>query len=216
VSGVDVILKVEDDLRKDRENKEALVDALLVQEILSSVIHYFASNLLSAEERRAIVNLIVEAIIDCDLNYGEKATIKWADGFKWRQETLNKDLALFMELGMDIKVMVATRLAALKQERLNPQRVESLRAENPERERLLGLYEGMVVPKPEGFVFNGATSFKGLHKIYKRVLAAVDRMLGDIHDQQLGFVLLETISREHVEYNHMLSNVARLPISRYR
>jgi hypothetical protein len=41
VSGVEAILKVEDDLRKDRENKEALVDALLVQEILSSVIHYF-------------------------------------------------------------------------------------------------------------------------------------------------------------------------------
>jgi hypothetical protein len=46
VSGVEAILKVEDDLRKDRENKEALVDALLVQEILSSVIHYFSSSTL--------------------------------------------------------------------------------------------------------------------------------------------------------------------------
>jgi hypothetical protein len=90
---------------------------------------------------------------------------------------------------MDIKVMAATRLNALKHDRLNPQRVESLRADNPERERLLGLCEGMVVPKPEGFIPNGATSFKGLHKVYKRVHAAVDRMLGDIHDQQLGFVL---------------------------
>jgi hypothetical protein len=66
---MEAILKVEDDLRKDGKNKEALVDALLVQEILSSVIHYFASDLLSAEERQAIV----DPIIDCDRNYGEKA-----------------------------------------------------------------------------------------------------------------------------------------------
>jgi hypothetical protein len=111
LSGVEAILKVEDNLRKDRENKEALVDALLVQEILSLVIHYFSSDLLSAEERQAIIDLIVEAIIDCDLNYGEKAAIKWGDGFKWRKETLDKDLALFMESGMDIKIMAATRLA---------------------------------------------------------------------------------------------------------
>jgi hypothetical protein len=193
VSGVEAILKVEDDIRKDRENKEALVDALLVQEILSSVIHYFASELLSAEERQAIVDLIVEAIINCDLNYEEKAAIKWGDGFKWRQETLDKDLALFMESGMDIKIMAATRLTALKHNRLNSQRVESLRADNPERERLLRLCEGMVVLKPEGFVPDGATSSKGLHKVYKRVHAAVDRMLGDIHDQQLGFVLHENV-----------------------
>ena len=64
--------------------------------------------------------------------------------------------------------------------------MDSLRADNPERERLLDLCEGMVVPKPEGFVRNGATSSEGLHKVYKRVHAAVDRMLGDIHDQQLG------------------------------
>jgi hypothetical protein len=179
LSGVEAILKVKDDLRKDRENQEALVDALLVQEILSSVIHYFSSDLLSPEERQAIIDLIVEIIIDCDLNYGEKAAIKWVDGFKWRKETLDKDLALFMESGMDIKIMVATRLTALKHDRLNPQRVGSLRADNPERKRLLGLCEGMVVPKPEGFVPNGATSSKGLHKVYKRVHAAVDRMLGE-------------------------------------
>jgi hypothetical protein len=110
-----------------------------------------------------------------------------------------------MEIGMNIKIMTATRLTALKHDRLNPRRVESLRAENPERERLLGLCEGTVVPKPEGFVPNGTTSSKGLHKVYKRVHAAVDRMLGDIHNQQLGFILPETISREHIEHNRMLS-----------
>jgi hypothetical protein len=206
-SGIDAILRVEDDLRKEKENKEALVDALLVQEILSSVVHYFGT-LLSDEEKQNIIDLIIEAIMDCDLNYGEKAAIQWGDGFKWKKETLDKDLELFMESGMDIKVMAASRLASLKHDRLNPQRVESLRADNPERERLLGLCEGMVVPKPEGFVPNGATSTKGLHKVYKRVHAAVDRMLSDIHDQQLGFVLPEGLTRQHIIHNRMLSKWA--------
>jgi hypothetical protein len=99
---VAAILQVEEDLRRDRENRETLVDALLVQEILSSVIHYFAAAL-SEDERQAIINLIVDAIIDCDLNYEEKAAIKWGDGFKWRQETLDKDLALFMESGWTLR-----------------------------------------------------------------------------------------------------------------
>ena len=206
-SGVEAMLRVEDDLRKERENKEALVDALLVQEILSSVIHYFGA-LQSEEEKQNIIDLIVEAIMDCDLNYGEKAAIQWGDGFKWKKETLDKDLELFMKSGMDIKVMAASRLASLKHDRLNPQRVESLRADNPERERLLGLCEGMVVPKPEGFVPNGATSTKGLHKVYKRVHAAVDRMLSDIHDQQLGFVLPEELARQYIIHNRMLSKWA--------
>jgi hypothetical protein len=113
-----------------------------------------------------------------------------------------------MESGMDIKVMAATRLAALKHDRLNPQRAESLRANNPEKERLLGLCDGMVISKPEGFIPNGATSSKGLHKVYKRVHATVDRMLGDIQEQQLGFVLPEIMSREQIEHNRMLSKWA--------
>jgi hypothetical protein len=135
VDGVEALLKVEEDLKRDRENKAALFDALLVQEILSSVIHYFGA-LLCDEEKQAIIDLIVDAIINCDLNYGEKAAIKWGDGFKWGQETLDADLALFVKSGMDIKVMAATRLAALKHDRLNPERVGSLRADNPEREKL--------------------------------------------------------------------------------
>jgi hypothetical protein len=67
----------------------------------------------------------------------------------------------------------------------------------------------MRVPKPEGFIPNGATLKKGLHKVYKRVHAAVDKMLGDLHDQQLGFVLSEGISREAIEDNRMLSKWAR-------
>jgi hypothetical protein len=38
VDGVEALLKVEEDLQRDRENKAALV-----QEILSSVIHYYAT-----------------------------------------------------------------------------------------------------------------------------------------------------------------------------
>jgi hypothetical protein len=56
-SGVVAILRVKDDLRRGRDNRKALVDALLVQEILSSVIHYFAAAL-SDEERQNIIDLM--------------------------------------------------------------------------------------------------------------------------------------------------------------
>jgi hypothetical protein len=206
-SGIEAILSAGAELETTRKEKEVVVDALLVQEILGSIVHYFAPTE-DAEEKQAIIDLIIESVINCDLNYGEKAAIEWGDGWKWKQEQIDTDMELFMQSGMDIKVMAANRLKALKSDRLNPQRVDSLRADNPERARLLGLCDGMVVPKPEGFIPNGATSKKGLHKVYKRVHSAVDKRLGDLHSQQLGFVLTEQISREAIVHHRMLSKWA--------
>lgn len=107
-----------------------------------------------------------------------------------------------------MKLMAANRLNALKEGRLNTVKVESLRADNPERERLIGLCKKMAIPKPDVFVPNGATSTKGLHKVYKRVHSAVDKMLGDLHDQQLGFVVPEVLSREAIEHNRITSKWA--------
>ena len=62
----------------------------------------------------------------------------------------------------------------------------------------------MQVPKPEGFVPNGKTSSRGFHKVYQRVNLAVNKMLGDLHDQQLGFVLPESLAREFILHHRML------------
>jgi hypothetical protein len=207
-TGIEMILGAELLMEEKRKSTEVVIDALLIQEILASITHYFDAHM-DDDERQSIIDLVVESIVNCDLNYGEKAAIEWGDGWKWKKEQIEGDMELYEQAGMDIKLMAANRLKLLKSDRLNPQRVESLRENNPERERLIGLCDGMRVPKPEGFIPNGATSKKGLHKVYKRVHAAVDKMLGDLHDQQLGFVLSEGVSREVIEHNRMLSKWAR-------
>jgi hypothetical protein len=35
------------------------------------------------DEKQAIKDLIIETIMACDLNYGEKAAVEWGDGYKW-------------------------------------------------------------------------------------------------------------------------------------
>ena len=192
---------------KARENREVIMDSLLVKEILSSMTHYFAEPG-SEEEKKKVVDLIIEAVMACDLTYGEKAAIEWGDGFGWRKELLEADLQLFEECGLDLTEMARRRLAALKGNRLNRERVARLREDNPERERLEGLCVGMQVPKPDGFVPNGKTSTRGLHKVYQRVYSAVNKMLGDLHDQQLGFVLPESMAREYILHHRMLGKWA--------
>jgi hypothetical protein len=113
-------------------------------------------------------------------------------------------MKLFEESGCDIVKMATIRLDALRSNRLNVDRVAGLKSDNPEIDRLLGLCGGMTVPKPEGLVSNGATSEKGLHSAYKRVHHAVDKMLGDFHDQQLGFILPEKAARELIEHHRLL------------
>ena len=194
--------------KKDRENREALVDALIVKELLASIIHYFQEPD-SEKERAAVIDLIIEAVMQCDLNYGEKAAIAWGDGFRWKETALAADLAMFEENGFDVSRMAHIRLNALKIDRLNLERVAGLRSDNPELERLKDLCEGMRVPKPADFVPNGKESSKGLHKVYKRVFAAVNKMLGDLHDQQLGFVLPEDLVRKHVIHHRMLGKWAQ-------
>jgi hypothetical protein len=207
MSGIEAILGAVEEIEDKRKEREVVVDALLVTEIMSSVVHYFAPTV-DEEEKQILIDLVIESVVNCDLNYGEKAAIEWGDGFKWKEEQIEADMKLFEQSGMNIGLMAANRLKGLKKNRLNPQRVDSLREDNPERQKLLGLCEGMVVPKPEGFIPNGATSTKGLHKVYKRVHTAVDRMLGDLHNQQLGFILREPVARELIMHHRMLSKWA--------
>jgi hypothetical protein len=94
------------------------MDYLLVKEILSSMMHYFAEPE-SEEEKKKVADLIIEAVMACDLTYGEKAAIRWGIGFEWKQNQLASGLALFEECGMDLAEMARRRLNALKGNRLN-------------------------------------------------------------------------------------------------
>ena len=76
-------------------------------------------------------------------------------GFEWNTEALAADMTSFEEAGRDIPTMAWNRQQRLRKDRLNTERVDTLREDNPKRELLLQLCEGMVVHRPEGFTPNG-------------------------------------------------------------
>ena len=212
ISGINNKIEVEELEEKDeevkaRENREAIMDSLLVKEILSSMLHYFVEPD-SEEEKKKVVDLVIEAVLACDLTYGEKAAIKWGDGFQWKKDQLDADLNSFKECGMDLTEMARRRLNSLKANRLNMERVSRLREDNPERGRLEGSCVGMQAPRPKVFIPNGQSSSRGLHKVYQRVYHAVNKMLGDLHNQQLGIILPESLAREFIIHHRMLGKWA--------
>lgn len=133
--------------------------------------------------------LVVEAIASADGNYGEGEAIKWADGYEFPQELVDSDLRLFRASQLDFTQMVRSWLKQLGSERLSKARVEQLRQDNPERDRLFDIANGMRVPLPPGFTPNGKGDLSPLRPIYIRVHQAVDRMLADLHAQELAFCL---------------------------
>ena len=76
--------------------------------------------------------LVVEAIVSADGNYGEGEANKWANGYEFPQELVDSDLRLFQASQLDFTQMVRRRLKQLGGERLSKERVERLRQDNPE------------------------------------------------------------------------------------
>ena len=63
--------------------------------------------------------LVVEAIMSADRNYGEGEAIKWANGYEFPQELVDSDLRLFQASQLDFTQMVRRRLKQLGGERLS-------------------------------------------------------------------------------------------------
>lgn len=147
--------------------------------------------------------LVVEAIMSADGNYGEGEAIKWANGYEFPQELVDSDLRLFQASQLDFTQMVRRRLKQLGGERLSKERVERLRQDNPERYRLFDIANGMRVPLPPGFTSNGKGDLSPLRPIYVRVHQAVDRMLADLHAQGLAFCLPKKEAIDLIEGLHL-------------
>ena len=81
---------------------------------------------------------------------------------------------------LDFTSMVRRRLRSLAPDRLNNERVEGLRPDNPERTLLFELVGGMKVHRPEGFTPNGSLPRTDLRSAYEAVAPAVNKMLGAV------------------------------------
>ena len=99
--------------------------------------------------------------------------------------------------------MVRQRLAELTPGRLNSERIEKLRLDNPERALLHELAGSMKVHLPEGFMTNGLMPRTDRRPIYETVASAVDKMLGALIDQRLALLLPLEVAQQHVPNLHL-------------
>ena len=99
--------------------------------------------------------------------------------------------------------MVRRRLKILSPNRLNRQRVAGLREDNPERALMNDLADGMRVHLPEGFFPNGEKQQTPLRATYVSVAPAVNKMLGDVVEQKLAFILSGDSARKYVPRMHL-------------
>ena len=159
----------------------------VIKSVLDTAMSMFAPD--EILPRDALEDLARESIASADGNYGIQEAVKWAEGFEFPQNLVDSDMRLFRASQLDFSAMVRRRLKKIGATRLSAYRVEQLRPDNPERERLFGIASGMRVPLPVGFIPNGKGERTPLRQAYVEVHQAVDKMLADLHAQGLAFCL---------------------------
>ena len=116
---------------------------------------------------------------------------------------MQNDLRCLEAAQGDFLTMVRQRLTELVPGRMNSERVAQLRPDNPERELLTDLVEGMKVHLPEGFQVNGMMPRTDRRPIYETVATAVNKMLGAVVDQRLAFLLPLETAQQHIPNLHL-------------
>jgi hypothetical protein len=147
--------------------------------------------------------LILKAAEAARDDYGVKTANTWAGGYKFPDQYVTSDVKFFRSQMLDSRAMVRRRQLQLSHDRLSRERVEGLRADNPERSLMFGLVGGIKVHRPEGFTPNGALSRTLLRSIYESVAPAVNKMLGALVEQKLAFLLPLDVALQYVPELHL-------------
>jgi hypothetical protein len=123
-----------------------------VKQTEASVPAYFGNK--GGEGWRSVHEVVLECLIAADKVYGKDQANAHAKDFRWTREQLVQDLSAYEAAGHNIETMVGTRQNTDRGSRLNIQRVQRLRPDNPEISNMINLCGGIMVPKPPGFLPN--------------------------------------------------------------
>ena len=185
------------------ENNASIIDSLSearLDQLISQVELYFTVS----DRSQEIKDIIQEAYRANDTDYGLKEAIEWAQGFTIPEEAIKHDYGLLRAAGLDFDRMVARRFKQLLSSRLNKDRInEVISADNPDRDRLYDLANGMQVPVPDGFIPNGQSERPKMRHRYKMAHTAVNKMNHDIWKDSLAFYLPLSIAKQLVPGCHL-------------
>ena len=104
----------------------------------------------------------------------------------------------FRAAGLDFKTMVRRQISTNAANRLSKERVDKLLPNNPEKNKLYNLANGMVIPHCPFFVPNALGQRSPPRELYLKVHSAVDKMLFSLHEQGLAFILPEAEAIEKI------------------
>ena len=161
---------------------------------------FSAENPASEEQITSLIQEASEAARD---DYGVDSAKAWAGGYEFPEEYVKSDVKFLQSQMLDFTSMVRRRLRQLSNDRLSVDRVEGLRADNPERGLMMELVGGMKVHRPEGFTPNGASPRTPLRSTYESVATAVNKMLGAVVEQKLAFLIPLEMAQRYVPELHL-------------
>jgi hypothetical protein len=135
--------------------------------------------------------------------YDEQSARDWAKGFIIPEVLVRSDVECLQAAQHDFVAMIQHRHDIISPGRLNSERISKLLPNNPEIALLKDLANGMRVQLPQGFQPNGAQTPSPLRKTYVAVAPAVNKMLCDLVNQRLAFLLPYDLAKKHVPNLHL-------------
>lgn len=157
-------------------------------------------------DKARVEAIVAEAYVDNDENFTIKQAAEWGEGFTIPREMVEEDEALLASFGGDLEAMAEDRLRQGLERRLNHDRINRLLPDNPERERLHKLVDGMEIFLPSDFTPNGQDEWPKLRNKYLVASGAVNKMILKVHQKKLAFLLwkstVKKISGSHVSPAH--------------
>ena len=144
----------------------------------------------------AINKLVTEAYESTSDEYGEMEALEWAEGFQFPPDIADRDLADLHRLGGDLEALVRERHQEMAARgRLSVSSIEAyVDEDDPDRQTLVDLVEGIPILVSEDFVPSGAPAPPRTK--YVRLAPCVNRLMTDLHSKGLILMLpTETVCR---------------------
>ena len=144
-----------------------------------------------------LLRVAEEAYVAADHNYGVEKAIEWGRDFVWDKEVAVRDVVKLRRNHYNIEAMAREQHTLMASRRLSIERIDKwVSRDDPDRERLVSLAEGMVVLAADEFVPNNRAPRQ--RNLYMRAKNPVNKLFQDMWDKELVFIV-PTIELEGVE-----------------
>jgi hypothetical protein len=165
---------------------EFVTDIISITQSISSMTRTWFGKSISDHQMQDLVD---KCIASADLNYGIKEAVTWAGGFKFPEGITNTNWRELQDCDLDLPKLAQNKQLARRSNRFNRERVGGWPDEDPNKQTLLSLVDGMEIFTGPNFTPNGRPPRP--RDRYIEVAPAVNRMMFEQY-QKGGVLLLPT------------------------